>query len=335
MREKLTRAFRAEEWWEYKLAPILAAMYATALTLDVAVSGVWPALLVALAALVPGAAYVSLINDATDREDDLAAGKPNRLAGHSRMYAGGMIAATGGVGVVFCVLWRQDLLLLPLYLAAWVAFSLYSLPPFRWKTRGILGVLADASGAHLFPTLVAVVVVFRHADAPVVVPWMAAVGAWAFMNGLRGILWHQLSDAEHDRRATVRTFVQRHDAGTIARLGAFVIFPIELAGLAGMLWQMGSVIPLLFLGVHLLLAVARVRAWQMHAVIVAPKPRFLIVLHEYYDGFLPLAVLCASALRHPADLFVLAIHLVLFSTRIRQAADDLWKLAGAQAYRWK
>ena len=182
--------------------------------------------------------------------------------------------------------------------------------------------IADASGAHLFPTLVAVVVTFRWADRPVSVPWMLAVGAWAFMNGLRGILWHQLSDAEHDRRALVRTFAQRHDARWIARLGTFVIFPVELAGLAGMLWQMGSVIPVIFLGFHLRLMVVRMRVWQMQAVIVAPKARFLIVLHEYYDGLLPVAVLCASAWRHPADVMVLAIHLLLFSRRIREAIHD-------------
>ena len=93
---------------EYKLAPILAAMYATALTLDVAVSAIWPALIVALAALVPGAAYVSLINDATDLDDDRAAGKPNRLANHSSIYAGVLIAATVTVGLVFSTLWRRD-----------------------------------------------------------------------------------------------------------------------------------------------------------------------------------------------------------------------------------
>jgi hypothetical protein len=235
-------------------------------------------------------------------------------------------------GLAFCVLWRRDALLLLLYLGAWLAFSLYSLPPFRWKVRGILGVVADAGGAHLFPTLVAVVVAFRWADRPVSAPWMVAVGTWAFMNGLRGILWHQLSDAESDRRAIVRTFAQRHDAGWIARLGTFVIFPIELAGLAGMLWQLGSLIPVIFLGFHLRLMVVRLRTWKMHAVIVAPKPRFLIVLHEYYDGFLPIAVLCAAALRHPADLIVLAIHLMLFSSRIRRAVGDAVIL---RSYLWR
>jgi len=230
-------------------------------------------------------------------------------------------------GLVFAILWRRDALLLPLYLAAWLAFSLYSLPPFRWKARGILGVIADASGAHLFPTLVAVVVTFRWAGHTVSVPWMVAVGTWAFMNGLRGILWHQLSDAEHDRRAIVRTFAQRHDARWIARLGTFVIFPIELVALACMLWTMGSAIPVALLALHLCLMLLRLRLWDMHAVIVAPKPRFLIVLHEYYDGFLPVAVLWASAWRHPADAVVLAVHLLLFSNRIRQAVNDAVTLA--------
>jgi hypothetical protein len=98
-----------------------------------------------------------------------------------------------------------------------------------------------------------------------------------------------------------------------------------------MLWQMWSVIPVIFLVLHLGLMVLRLRAWQMHAVIVAPKARFLIVLHEYYDGFLPVAVLCASAWRHPADWVVLAIHLLLFSSRNRQAVHDAVTL---RSYLW-
>src|SRR6185436_15915732 len=167
IRRRLAEVIRAGEWWEYKLAPIFAAFYATALTLRVPVISRWSAALTILLALVPGAAYVSVINDLTDRADDLAAGKPNRLAGRSRGLAALLVCVPVAAGLVFAVLWRHDVLLLPLYLAAWLAFSLYSLPPFRWKTRGILGVIADASGAHLFPTLVAVVLTYREAARPV------------------------------------------------------------------------------------------------------------------------------------------------------------------------
>lgn len=324
---------RAGEWWEYKLSPIFGVFYATALMLQVPASSLWQALLTVLVALVPGAAYVSVINDLTDVDEDLAAGKPNRMAGRSRGYAAALIAITAGTGVVICFFWRKDTLLLTVYLAAWLAYSLYSLPPFRWKTRGILGVLCDASGAHLFPTLVAVVLAFRAAGEPVSAPWLVAVGVWTLANGIRGILWHQLTDLENDRQAGVRTFAQRHPPHVTARLGTFVAFPLEVAGLAAMLWQMRSAWPVVALAIYLFLMALRVWVFEMRAVIVAPKPRFLIVLHEYYDAWMPLAILGASVWRHPFDAIVLVIHLVLFPTRTLQALRDSRRVLGDLPYR--
>lgn len=277
---------------------------------------------------MPGAAYVSVINDLSDREEDLASGKSNRFAAGSRFFGSAMVAITAGAGVAFCVLWRNDPLLLTFYLAAWLAFSLYSLPPFRFKTRGILGVLCDASGAHLFPTLVAVVLAFRGAEKPVSALWLASIGTWAFANGVRGILWHQLTDVENDRRAGVRTFAFRHAPQTVVRIGTFVAFPLELLALAAMLWQLRSPWPVAFLAAYALLVHLRVLRWQMNVVVVAPKERFLILMHEYYDALLPIAVLIASALRHPYDWAVLAIHLVIFPSRPLQVLRDavqLWR----------
>ncbi|HEX7957960.1 MAG TPA: hypothetical protein VF508_13505, partial [Pyrinomonadaceae bacterium] len=162
----LTRTVRAAEWWEFKFSPILATAYATAFLLNFSLASLWPALLLALAALVPGAAYVSVINDLTDIEDDLACGKPNRLVGRSRGFVAAVLACCVAPGVAFAFYWRGDPLLLSLYLAAWVAFTLYSLPPARLKVRGMAGLLADACGAHLFPTLLVAVLVFRWGGAP-------------------------------------------------------------------------------------------------------------------------------------------------------------------------
>jgi 4-hydroxybenzoate polyprenyltransferase len=323
IRRNLTDLIRAGEWWEYKLAPILAAFYATALTLQVPVSSLWLSALTLLLALVPGAAYVSVINDLTDRDEDLAAGKPNRLLGRSRLYAATLVALTAGAGVVFCILWRNDALMLGVYLAAWLAFSLYSLPPFRFKARGILGVLCDAGGAHLFPTLVAVILACRGAGRPVSIAWLAAVGTWAFAIGLRGILWHQLTDRDNDRLAGVRTFAQLHPPHVAARLGTYVVFPLELAALAAMLWHLRSVWAVGFLVVYALFAATRTYRFRLNPVIVAPKQRFLIVLNEYYDLFLPVAILLQSR-----DWIVLAIHLALFPNRWLHPAGSavqLWR----------
>lgn len=151
---------------------------------------------------------------------------------------------------------------------------------------------------------------------------MIAVAAWTLGNGVRGILWHQLTDLEHDRYAGVRTFAQRHAPAVAVRLGTFVAFPVETAGLGWMLWQMRSAGPVVALVAYATVTALRMWHWRINAVIVAPKPRFLIVLHEYYDAWLPIAVLLAAGWRHPADLFVLAVHLALFPTRTWQAVRD-------------
>ena len=115
---------RGREWWEYKLVPIFAIFYATAFHLDVPISSLWPAALALLAAILPGALYVSVVNDLTDRAEDEAAGKPNRMAGRPAWQAVLLVAVPVAIGLGFAFLWRDDPALLIAYLAAWAAFSL-------------------------------------------------------------------------------------------------------------------------------------------------------------------------------------------------------------------
>src|SRR5882762_3824739 len=83
---EVTETIRASEWWESKLSPIFATIYATIFLIDTSLFSAWPILLLAFAALVPGAAYVSVINDVTDLEEDRVSGKRNRHADKSRIY---------------------------------------------------------------------------------------------------------------------------------------------------------------------------------------------------------------------------------------------------------
>src|SRR5690349_12438602 len=240
-------AVRAGEWWEYKFVPILTLFYATAFLLDRPIAALWQGLAILLASIIPGAIYVSLINDATDVAEDARAGKPNQLAGRSRRFIALALAAALAGGLAFAWLWRDEPLLLGTYLAAWLAYTLYSVPPFRLKTRGAAGLVADAAGANLFPSLLAVIMAFRAGGVAVDGIWLASAGLWSFAFGLRGILWHQLLDAENDQAAEVRTFVQRRSTRAGAAIGKFLVFPIELIALAAMLWQLGSPAPLIAL----------------------------------------------------------------------------------------
>ena len=326
MAEGLRGVVRSGEWWDFKLVPILTGFYASLLLIRIPIAGQWHALLVLLLSLLPGAAYVSIVNDLTDLDDDAAAGKANRMAGRSTLFRAAALLATLVGGALFFWHWRGHPLLLACYGAAWIAFTLYSVPPFRLKRRGLAGLVADAAGAHLFPTLLAASAALASAGAPPFQPWLVAVSLWAFAYGLRGNLWHQLLDRDHDRSAGVGTFAARTSRAAAARLGAAIIFPAELAGLGWMLWRMHSPWPLLALAAHLLLVMRRVRLWRMRAVVSDPKGAYVILLHDYYDVFLPISLLFASALTHPWDWALLAVHLLLFHRRPLIVWHDGWKL---------
>jgi UbiA prenyltransferase family len=313
---------RADEWWEYKLVPILSTFYATALVLHVAVSSLWVSALSLLLAIVAAAVYASVINDVTDLAGDLEAGKRNGVAGRSRSIVAALVALTVGTGFFFAWLWRDDARLLSCYLATWLAFSIYSLRPFRFKERGAAGVLCDAAGEQLFPALVAVFLASRGAQRAVSGVWVASVAVWALAYGLRGIVWHQLTDVDNDRAAGFRTFARRHPRAAPV-IGTFVVFPLELGALAAMLWQIGSAWPPAFLVLYALYAVRSARRWQTAPVIVVPKPRFFIVLHQFYSDLFPVALLIAASVRDRRGLIVLAAHLLLFPRRVVHAIRRL------------
>lgn len=313
---------RADEWWEYKLVLILSTFYATALVLHVAVSSLWVSALSLLLAIVPAAIYASVINDVTDLAGDLEAGKRNGVAGRSRSMVATLAALTIGAGFLFAWLWRKDTPLLSCYLATWLAFSLYSLPPFRFKERGAVGVLCDAAGEQLFPALVAVFLACRGAQREVSGAWVASVAVWALAYGLRSIVWHQLTDVDNDRVAGFRTFALRHPRSAPI-IGTFVVFPLEIGALAAMLWQIGSAWPPAFLALYVLYAVRSARRWHTAPVIVVPKPRFFIVLHQFYSDLFPVALLITASVRDPRALVVLGAHLLLFPRQVVHAIRRL------------
>ena len=271
-----------------------------------------------LLAIVPAAIYASVINDLTDLAGDLEAGKRNGVAGRSRSMVATLVALTVGAGLLFAWLWRDDVPLLACYLATWLAFSLYSLPPFRLKERGAVGVLCVAAGEQLFPALVAVFLACRGAQRAVSGVWIASVAVWALAYGLRGIVWHQLTDVDNDRVADFWTFARRHPRAAPV-IGTFVVFPLELGALAAMLWQIGSAWPAAFLALYVLYAVRSARRSQTAPVVVVPKPRFFIVLHQFYSDLFPVALLITASLRDRRGLIVLAAHLLLFPRRVVHA----------------
>jgi len=322
---RLARAaamIRAGEWWGHKLISILCGFLLTLAMLGEGVAVHASALLTLLASLIPGAAFVSILNDITDISADAAAAKPNRMAARTPLVRAAAIALTVAGGLVFAWIWRDQPALLASYAAAWLSFTFYSVPPIRLKCRGFAGVLADGAGAQLFPTLTAVLTAFAATERAPDPLWIAAISLWALAYGMRSNLSHQLGDRDADLRADVATFAARRTPAASEQVAAVALFPLEAAGLLAILILLGWPLPSFALAVYALLAGQRARRWNVRPALVAAGGSDQILMHDYYDVFLPLALLAGTAVGHPLDLAVAAILILLFHARFLHTLAD-------------
>ena len=108
--------------------------------------------------------------------------------------------------------------------------TLYSLSGIRLKERGILGVVCDALGSHVTPTLFALAV-FGVIGAVAPVDWFGfalMITLWAAVLGIKGIVHHQIIDRDNDIRSGTATFVAALSTNTIIRFLTWFNLCIEV-----------------------------------------------------------------------------------------------------------
>ena len=300
---------RADTWWEFKVPVFLGVAYLSALVGGISFSRAWLDFLAVLIAIIPLASYVCVINDLTDESSDRAAGKSNRMAGGSVVFKASWLGACflGGLAAVyFCFGGNTPALLL--YVANWMAFALYSVPPFRLKERGAAGVVADACGGMVLPTLWSALLVDPSASAA----FLSCLAVWALAFGLRGIIFHQLGDLSADRTAGVRTMAVRLGVANLRTLVLFVIFPVELISLGCLLWWGGSTFAAPLLGAYVLLQFALWKWLRIRTVVAEPLPRSRLMLLKYYQVWFPLTSVLALSMQDLNALLCLPLHALLF-----------------------
>jgi len=325
--------FRAPEWWGYKLPPLLSVAYGTTLMADNELYPVSPYFLFFLLSLAIGAVYVSIINDFTDLREDAAVGKANRMENLAPWLRWGMVVGCLTAGIFLGYFMWPDKLTVSLYTCAWISFTLYSVPPFRFKKRGILGVICDASGAHLFPSLFMISGISYVMNVNVDYYWFALVGIWALSFGCRGILWHQFLDRENDIKTNISTLATRVDPQKFKPV-AVVLFCIELAAFLGMLMHINlSAVWILLILYIVLVTIRYTRYANIPIILITPDNKHSQVLMlDCYQTFFPLGLLFSASFSQPFAWVVLAVHIVLFPTNIMIPLRDYW-MAIAALYR--
>ncbi|MPS68032.1 MAG: hypothetical protein E2586_06025 [Novosphingobium sp.] len=324
--DSIRRTTRASDWWDYKLLVIVSLFPATLICAGQPVLPHWRDAILLILSLVSGAIFASIVNDLCDREEDLRAGKSTLATRPVRMLAAAMLVASIATGAAFLFAWRDDLPLCIAYACAWLAFLAYSVPPFRLKKRASGGIIVVALGEATLPTLVALLLACRSADLAIDPVWLGAVAVWSLAHGMRAILWHQLRDLAADQVTGVETFVVKHGAMPTRQLASWIVMPAEVAGLAIMMVKLGGVIPACFLAVYGIVLWLRRLLWHNVPVVIAPLSNHILLLQDYYLGFLPAAIFLSGVLRHPSDVMAWAAFLLLFPRAPLRIFGDLIRL---------
>ena len=307
-----TDVMRTKAWWPGKITAALAVSFATAVVLDIPVFSALPLLATLVVALAACAAYVSVINDISDTTQDGLAGKANALNGRSSLLVYGIPAGCIAIGLCCCSLWWPDYLSIGLYLASWICFSLYSLPPIRLKVRGLPGAIADALGAHVFPALLATTLTFYSVTANVELSWAGLVAAWAFCYGLRSIISHQIDDEANDARADVKTYVRRVGIFRAIFISEYVLAPAELLTLAFIIMRFDSAVVLCSALIYGTMSYAK------HQFRPSPGPYGSFAMVSAYNSLvLPAALILASAAAHPIDVISAILFVLVFYQDLR------------------
>jgi 4-hydroxybenzoate polyprenyltransferase len=308
----LFKIIRSNEWWEYKFPPILAIAYMIAFYSGASAENLYPLLIFLLFSLLTGAVYVSILNDITDIKDDAKAGKINRMAGSSltKKLVFLFIPVLSALIITFVL--RKHIFTASMYVLSYLCFTFYSVPPFRFKKKGYAGIFADAAGSQLFPSIYVASFLSYSLLSIFSLNQYLLIGIWSLCFGLRGILWHQFHDIDNDKKSGTRTVV-RQWSDNKTRITGRVIVIIEFLSLVMLLISFKIVAAFFFLAVYFLYLLLSHAKWQVRLIVLKPVATdYTIILNEYYQVFLPVSILLSLTFQHPAYLFYLIIHLILF-----------------------
>ena len=250
------------------------------------------------------AAFGYCVNDVADRVCDSQAGKTNRAGNVSPASWALFLTLSAGSSLLLSLYWAADLAAPALVLAGLLLASAYSLPPFRLKERGAIGLAAGAASQWLLPVLAISAAQSRGWSRPAA--WCIALLGLAI--GIRWMAIHQLQDTMADRRSGVRTYASGGGQVWPVLLSAFMAEVVLLAIALGLTWPQS------------LPAAAALAFWIVQQWLLRPRGEPMrqklqgydhAPLAEYYFLLLPVTLALVRGMSSPAFLLVAALLVAL------------------------
>jgi len=321
------KVLKAEKWWDDKAPPVLGLAYyllATG-TNFVPLGRSLIAMLAFITAFIGVAGFGHVVNDLGDLEVDRAAGKLNTMQGRKPLHIALMTVA------LLAMAWLPWLILpanpwnLSFIGVQLLLLTIYAAPPLRLKARPVSGVLTDALYAFTVPVLITWTTWSRLSGLAKPQPLLlVALIPWSLFVGVKGILVHQVADAESDAASGLNTFVTRYGHARTLWLLSRIVVPAELAFFILMTFAFSRELRFYPVAVALFFCWRGFQlAWLWNIPVGLPwkMPSEQAVtlygfrfLGDFYPAWFPVIMLAPLCLRSPMYLALAVMHFAFFKT---------------------
>ncbi len=328
------KKLRLSNPWKFKAPVLMAVPYLVFLMSGDTGHQAFLAVLASVTIIVGVAGLGYLSNDLGDREKDAAIQKENATTGLAWSNIVLLFLLFLALAIAPWLYLPFTLQSLYLLLLQFFLFYAYAFKPLRLKERNFLGVIADASYAHLVPALLAAYTFYtftgRHMSQDVLL--LSVLCSWQVLLGIRNICFHQLKDYENDITSGTRTFVTSYGLQKTTALITRIILPLELLGFLAFVALVSFAFPLL---------AALITAYWLYKFFSERKaiPQFNYrdyaykFLDDLYIQWLPLAILLLLCFRSLQFLPVLMLHSLLFRSELKTVFITRFKLMFLQSSR--
>ncbi|NIV13306.1 MAG: hypothetical protein GWN62_19085, partial [Aliifodinibius sp.] len=256
-----------------------------------------------------------LLNDLSDRKLDRGHGKPNTFQNDTLSYAISVVAICFLLSTCLAIPFFNRQFFLILWGIWVISVVAYSLPPFRFKQRGLIGLLIVVFAQRVLPTLI-VFSAFNYNNFTDI--WLFTL--YIFLRGLSSDINHQIEDLGRDAETKINTFAVNVGHKKIKRLFSWVL-EAEKILLLILVLRIGTVIhqtypsaawfAWLFLGVYYLPLYGisfykQVRGEARNPFLYGEKNIFQVIHHPFPSIFIPVVFCLFLSQFNSFYVFVLA-----------------------------
>lgn len=317
---------RISAWW-FKLPPFLMLLYLYFIEENIYDFYQQISLILFLSAgLIIIAVFASFINNYYDQEDDLKAGKENKMINLGKKQQFAVLGISVVAGIFYSFFLIQNLYALTFYWLSWFCFYIYSNKKTRLKEKTYLGVIFDGLGSQFFPVLFLFSFLYIKNFENHLVSIISGTIWMTFSFGMRSLIIHQYYDYENDIKSGVRTFVNNTVPLSRDIFQGFVL-TVEVVSFIVFIWSVDLqifIIPILIY--ILLLFVLKTFNVKFYFFNPSQNQKSRSFFFDFYITILPITLLGLLTLKNSQNGILLIVSIILFNVPTLFKAINFFKL---------